>query len=66
MDSRLISTSDLNRVVDALRNHRTSVCAGCGQVLRHLEGRHSVDGAVFHAQCVPSGRSRALRPGETG
>ncbi len=64
MDSRLSSTSDLDRVVHVFRSHRSSVCAACGQVLRHLEERHSVDGAVFHVDCVPAQRPVSFDPRE--
>ena len=55
MDSRS-SRPDPRAVLGAFRTHRTSVCQGCGLALRQFETRHSVDGAVFHTQCVPGAR----------
>jgi hypothetical protein len=66
MDSQLSLTSDWDRVVHVFRSHPSSVCAACGQVLRHLEDRHSVGGAVFHVGCVPAQRPvRLVDPRET-
>jgi hypothetical protein len=54
------SGPDPGDVIAAFRAHRSHVCAGCGGVLRHLQTRHSVDGAVFHTECVPG------RPSDEG
>jgi hypothetical protein len=62
MDSRTTRGPDQRAVLGAFRAHRTNICQGCGAVLRHLETRHSVDGAVFHTECVPGRGAAAEEP----
>jgi len=47
------STSDLRAALGSMR-HQSSRCAGCGELLRPLENRHSVGDSVFHVECVPT------------